>query len=112
MLRRGASALGALLRRAAAAEPACALEAALPSSLRGLATAHPPPRGSAPARPSFLQEAQPPGWGSAGGGLSPFTPTKELVKRKSLFKRTAFIMKTLEHEAVRQRRRWAGCAAR
>lgn len=47
-----------------------------------------------------MQAERPPGWASAGGGLSPFTPTRLLVKRKSLFKRAAFIMQTLEHEAA------------
>ena len=40
----------------------------------------------------LLQPNQAPNWGCGGGGMSPFTPTKDLVKRKTLFKRTAYIM--------------------
>ena len=39
-----------------------------------------------------LQPYQAPNWGCGGGGMSPFTPTKDLKKRKDYFKRTAFIM--------------------
>jgi hypothetical protein len=42
------------------------------------------------------------GWGKAGGGMSAFTPTKDLVKRKSYFKRCSFIMQTLENEKMHE----------
>ena len=42
----------------------------------------------------------PPSWGRGGGGQSPFTPSRELTKTKSLFKRAAHIMQSLEHEAA------------
>ena len=38
------------------------------------------------------QGAKVPGFGSGGGGASPFTPTRLLIKRKTLQKRAGFIM--------------------
>ena len=42
------------------------------------------------------------GWGSGGGGMSPFTPTRELKKRKTYFKRAGHIMETLEREKMKE----------
>jgi len=46
---------------------------------------------------------KPPGWGSGGGGAPPFTPSSQLVKVKSLFKRAAHMMEALESEAAAAR---------
>lgn len=86
--------------RAAAAARRRARQAELPVGTRPFArTARPAARCSAAQGSSSaltlsapLQPYQAPNWGCAGGGMSPFTFTKDLVKRKNYFKRTAYIM--------------------
>jgi large subunit ribosomal protein L19 len=41
-----------------------------------------------------------PNFGKGGGGMSAFTPTAQLRKRKTLQKRAKFLMQTLEHEKM------------
>ena len=51
---------------------------------------------------SFEAGATQEGWGSAGGGAAPWTPTSELRKRKSYFKRCGHIMETIEREHMKE----------
>ena len=61
----------------------------------------PYPRGAEAPLTSFEAGAKQVGWGSAGGGAAPWTPTRELKKRKSYFKRCGHIMETLEREHMK-----------
>ena len=61
----------------------------------------PEERGLEAPMTSFEAGATQTGWGSAGGGQLPWTPTKELKKRKSYFKRCGHIMETLEREHMK-----------
>jgi large subunit ribosomal protein L19 len=40
------------------------------------------------------------GWGKAGGGMSPFTKTRELIKRKTYEKRAGHMIETIERERI------------
>ena len=51
---------------------------------------------------SFEAGATQEGWGKAGGGAAPWTPTRALRKRKSYFKRCGHIMETLEREHMKE----------
>ena len=62
----------------------------------------PYPRGAEAPLTSFEAGAKQVGWGSAGGGAAPWTPTRELKKRKSYFKRCGHIMETLEREHMKE----------
>ena len=61
----------------------------------------PEERGLEAPMTSFEAGATQTGWGSAGGGQLPWTPTRELKKRKSYFKRCGHIMETLEREHMK-----------
>jgi large subunit ribosomal protein L19 len=63
----------------------------------------PAPRGIEPPIPAWEAGlANDANFGKGGGGMSPFTPTKDLRKRKTLQKRASFLMQTLEHEKMTQ----------
>ncbi|CEG02110.1 Ribosomal protein L19 [Ostreococcus tauri] len=62
----------------------------------------PEPRGMEAPMTSFEAGARQEGWGSAGGGAAPWTPTRELKKRKSYFKRCGHMMETLERERMKE----------
>jgi len=58
------------------------------------------PRDDAPPNPRPDSQTSVPGYGSGGGGAPPFTPTRELTKRKTYFKRCKFMLENLEYEAA------------
>jgi large subunit ribosomal protein L19 len=61
----------------------------------------PRPRGiEPPETPWAAGKRNDPNFGRGGGGMSPFTPTAQLRKRKTYQKRCAYIMQTLEHEKM------------
>ena len=61
----------------------------------------PRPRGIEPPETPWAAGARiDPNFGRGGGGMSPFTPTAQLRKRKTYQKRCAYIMQTLEHEKM------------
>jgi large subunit ribosomal protein L19 len=63
----------------------------------------PAPRGiDPPMTPWEAGARNDPNFGKGGGGMSAFTPTARLRKRKTLQKRAAFLMQTLENEKMRE----------
>ena len=63
----------------------------------------PAPRGIAPPMtPWEAGKQNDPNFGKGGGGMSAFTPTKDLRKRKTLQKRAKYLMQSLEHEQMTQ----------
>jgi|TARA_B110000003_G_scaffold276194_1_gene321429 large subunit ribosomal protein L19 len=62
----------------------------------------PEARGMEAPMTSFEAGATQEGWGKAGGGAAPWTPTRALRKRKSYFKRCGHIMETLEREHMKE----------
>ena len=63
----------------------------------------PAPRGIEPPMAPWEAGAQnDPNFGKGGGGMSAFTPTARLRKRKTLQKRAAFLVQTLEQEKMRE----------
>tara|TARA_B100001142_G_scaffold196073_1_gene194947 strand:+ start:757 stop:1512 length:756 start_codon:yes stop_codon:yes gene_type:complete len=63
----------------------------------------PKPRGIEPPPTAAEYNAKTqPNFGSGGGGMSPFTPTSQLRKRKTYQKRMKFLMQTLEVEKMRE----------
>lgn len=64
---------------------------------------NPPPRGiEPPLTPWEAGRRNDPNFGKGGGGMSAFTPTSQLRKRKTYQKRCKFIMQTLEDEKMRE----------
>jgi large subunit ribosomal protein L19 len=62
----------------------------------------PEARGMEAPMTSFEAGATQEGWGKSGGGAAPWTPTRELKKRKSYFKRCGHMMETLEREKMKE----------
>lgn len=62
----------------------------------------PEARGMEAPMTSFEAGARQEGWGKSGGGAAPWTPTRELKKRKSYFKRCGHMMETLEREKMKE----------
>ena len=60
----------------------------------------PPERGAEAPMTSFEAGVKQQGWGKAGGGMSPFTPTRKLKKRKTYQKRAGHMIETLERERI------------
>ena len=61
---------------------------------------NPPERGPEAPMTSFEAGKKQKDWGKAGGGMSPFTKTRELKKRKTYEKRAGHMMETLERERI------------
>mmetsp|Transcript_10049 Transcript_10049/g.20965 ORF Transcript_10049/g.20965 Transcript_10049/m.20965 type:complete len:267 (-) Transcript_10049:241-1041(-) len=56
------------------------------------------PRGDMPPKPRPDSQTAVPGYGAGGGGAPAFTPTRELTKRKTYFKRCSFMLQNIEYE--------------
>ena len=50
------------------------------------------PRDDMPPKPRPDSQTAVPGYGAGGGGAPAFTPTRELTKRKTYFKRCSFML--------------------
>jgi len=75
---------------------------AMPPGSSAVGKLKPEPRGMEAPMTSFEAGAMQERWGSAGGGAAPWTPTSELKKRKTYFKRCGHIMETLERERMKE----------
>ena len=61
---------------------------------------NPPERGPEAPMTSFEAGKKQKDWGKSGGGMSPFTKTRELKKRKTYEKRCGHMIETLERERI------------